>query len=453
MRLPAPGTLWALMRRYHVTTFGCQMNAHDSERIKGMLEELGLGEAAGPDEADVVVFNTCTIREKPDQKLAAYMGAASARKRADPDRVIAVGGCYAEAQRERIFELYPAVDVAFGPGSIAHLGEWLGAGGVGVARGRFGLDDRDFAAELPMHNERTFQAWVQVSMGCNSKCSYCIVPAVRGRERSRRPGEILAEVQRLADSGVKELTLLGQNVNSWGRDLLPDVSTEFGELLRACDAVEGIDRIRFTSPHPKDFREPVIAAMADCGAVCEQVHLPLQSGSTRILKAMRRTYSRERYLALVDRMRDAIPDLAVGTDIIVGFPGETEADFRETLEVVAEVGYDSAFTFVYSPRNGTEAASMDDQVPHEVKTERMERLVELTQRMARERNEARVGRVEEVLVEGPSRTDASVLRGRTRRNTTVNFSGSASAGELVDVVVESATSTTLRGTQRSLVRA
>jgi tRNA-2-methylthio-N6-dimethylallyladenosine synthase len=439
------------MRRYHVTTFGCQMNAHDSERIKGMLEELGLGEAADPDEADIVVFNTCTIREKPDQKLAAYMGAAAARKREDPDRVIAVGGCYAEAQRERIFELYPAVDVAFGPGSIAHLGEWLGAGGVGVARGRFGLDDRDFAAELPMHNERTFQAWVQVSMGCNSKCSYCIVPAVRGREQSRRPGEILAEVQRLADGGVKELTLLGQNVNSWGRDLLPDVTTEFGELLRACDAVDGVERIRFTSPHPKDFREPVIAAMAECAAVCEQVHLPLQSGSTRILKAMRRTYSRDRYLALVERMRAAIPDVAFGTDIIVGFPGETEADFRETLEVVDEVGFDSAFTFVYSPRQGTEAAAMPDQVPHEVKTERMERLVELTQRTARRRNEARVGRLEEVLVEGPSRTDPSVRRGRTRRNTTVNFTGAAAPGELVQVRVESATSTTLRGSQSALV--
>jgi len=441
------------MRRYHVTTFGCQMNAHDSERIKGMLEELGLGEVADPDHADVVVVNTCTIREKPDQKLAAYMGAAAARKREDPDRVIAVGGCYAEAQRERIFELYPAVDVAFGPGSIAHLGEWLGAGGIGVARGRFGLDDRAFAAELPVHNERAFQAWVQVSMGCNSKCSYCIVPAVRGREQSRRPGEILAEVQRLADGGVKELTLLGQNVNSWGRDLLPGVKTEFGELLRACDAVDGIERIRFTSPHPKDFREPVIAAMAECAAVCEQVHLPLQSGSTRILKAMRRTYSRERYLALVERMRDAIPELAFGTDIIVGFPGETEADFRETLEVVEEVGYDSAYTFVYSPRNGTEAAVMADQIPHEVKTERMERLVELTQRMARERNAARVGRIEEVLVEGPSRTDPSVLRGRTRRNTTVNFSGSAAPGELVQVAVESATSTTLRGTQQAFVAA
>jgi tRNA-2-methylthio-N6-dimethylallyladenosine synthase len=437
-----------MYKRYHVTTFGCQMNAHDSERIKGMLEELGLGEAPTADEADVVVFNTCTIREKPDTKLAAYLGEAAARKRERPDRVIAVGGCYAEAQRERIFELYPAVDVAFGPGSIAHLGEWLGAGGHGVARGRFGLDDRAFAAELPLHNERSFQAWVQVSMGCNSKCSYCIVPAVRGREQSRRPGEILAEVQRLAAHGVREITLLGQNVNSWGRDLLPGVKTEFGELLRACDAVDGIDRIRFTSPHPKDFRDPVIAAMAECTSVCEHVHLPVQSGSSRVLKAMRRTYTPERYLALVEKMRAAIPDLAFGTDIIVGFPGETEDDFRATLEVVEHVGYDSAFTFVYSPRAGTEAAAMPDQVPHEVKIERMERLVGVVQRGARSKNEQRIGRVEEVLVEGPSRTDPTLLRGRTRRNTTVNFTGDAAAGELVDVTIEAATSTTLKGTQR-----
>jgi tRNA-2-methylthio-N6-dimethylallyladenosine synthase len=434
-------------KRYFVTTFGCQMNAHDSERIKGLLEELGLGEATSAEEADVVVFNTCTIREKPDTKLAAYLGEALARKRADPERVIAVGGCYAEAQRERIFELYPGVDVAFGPGSIAHLGEWLGAGGIGVARGRFGVDERAFAAGLPHHRERPFQAWVQVSMGCNSVCSYCIVPAVRGREQSRRPGDIVAEVTRLVDEGVKEITLLGQNVNSWGRDLAPELRTEFGELLRACDAVGGIERIRFTSPHPKDFREPVIAAIAECDAVCEHVHLPLQSGSSRILKAMRRTYTRERYLDLVERMRDAIPDVAFGTDIIVGFPGETDEDFEQTLEVVDQVGFDSAFTFVYSPRQGTEAAAMPDQVPHEVKIERMERLVALTQRIAHERNAARVGVVEEVLVEGPSRTDGALLRGRTRRNTTVNFHGDADPGELVPVLVEAATSTTLRGRQ------
>src|SRR5215207_2718465 len=442
------------MRRYFVTTFGCQMNAHDSARIKGTLESLGFGEAAAPEEAEVLVFNTCTIREKPDQRFAAHMGNAKVLKQRNPDAIVAVGGCYAEAQRERLFELYPFVDVAFGPGTIPHLADWIGANGAEIARGAFGIaEERSFSAELPLQRERRFQAWVQVSMGCNSKCAYCIVPSVRGREVSRRPGEIVAEVTRLAEEGVRELTLLGQNVNSWGRDLLPELHTEFGELLRACDAVDGIERIRFTSPHPKDFREPVIAAMAECESVCEHVHLPLQSGATRILKAMRRTYTRERYVALAAKLRDAIPDLALGTDVIVGFPGETENDFRQTLEVVEEVRYDSAFTFVYSPRHGTEAAALPDQVPHEVKVARMERLVEAVQRIARQRNRERVGRVEEVLVEGPSRTDASLLRGRTRRNTTVNFTGAAQPGELVPVRIEAATSTTLKGAQAALVAA
>ncbi len=438
------------MRRYHVTTFGCQMNAHDSERIKGMLESLGLGEATSPDQADVVVFNTCTIREKPDTRLAAYLGNAGAMKRQRPDVVVAVGGCFAEAQRERIFEQYPFVDVAFGPGSIPHLGEWIAAGGYAVPRGRFGTHEH-FAADLPLHTERRFQAWVQVSMGCNSKCAYCIVPAVRGREQSRRPGEIVAEVTRLAADGVREVTLLGQNVNSWGRDLAPSMRTEFGELLRACDGVIGIDRIRFTSPHPKDFRDPVIAAMAECESVCEHVHLPAQSGSSRILKAMRRTYDRARYLRLVDRLRGEIDDLALGTDLIVGFPGETEDDFDETLSLVDEVGFDSAFTFIYSPRAGTEAADLPDQVPADVKHERLERLVAAVQHGAAERNAQRVGRVEQVLVEGPSRTDGALLRGRTRRNTTVNFSGSAPPGDLVEVAIDAASSTTLRGREVSLV--
>ena len=441
------------MKRYHVTTFGCQMNAHDSERIKGMLEELGLGEAPDQGGADVLVFNTCTIREKPDQRFAAHLAQARAIKARDPEKVIAVGGCYAEAQRERLFELYPYVDVAFGPGSIPHLGEWVGAGGAGVARGSFGLDDRRFAGGLPMHRQRQFQAWVQISMGCNSKCSYCIVPAVRGREQSRRPGEILAEVEQLARDGVREITLLGQNVNSYGRDLVPALRTDFGELLRACDAVDGIERIRFTSPHPKDFRRPVIEAMADCAAVCEHAHLPLQSGSTRILKAMRRTYSRERYLRLADEMRAAIPDLALTTDLIVGFPGETEEDFEQTVAAVDEVGYDSAFTFVFSPRQGTEAATMPGQVPEEIKRERIEHLVEVVQRVAEGRNRQRIGRVEEVLVEGPSRTDEQVLRGRTRRNTTVNFKGAAQPGELVPVEIDAATSATLRGHRQAAVAA
>ena len=436
------------MKRYTVVTFGCQMNAHDSERIKGMLEELGLGEAPTRDDADVVVFNTCTIREKPDTKLAAYLGEAGARKREHPEMVIAVGGCYAEAQRERIFSLYPQVDVAFGPGTISHLGDWLGAGGEGVAPGAWGIaDERRFAATLPKHRERRFQAWVQVSMGCNSVCSYCIVPAVRGREVSRRPGEILSEIESLAAGGVREVTLLGQNVNSYGRDL----GSDFAALLRAVDAVDGIERVRFTSPHPKDFRTPVIEAMAECAAVCEHAHLPLQSGSTRVLKEMRRTYTRERYLKLVADMRASIPDLALTTDLIVGFPGETEDDFEETVSAVEEVGFDGAFTFVYSPRAGTEAAAMADQISDEVKRDRIERLVEFVQRAAAERNAERVGHVEEVLVEGPSRTDGNLLRGRTRRNTTVNFTGDAQPGDLVDVRIERATSTTLAGAQRTAV--
>jgi tRNA-2-methylthio-N6-dimethylallyladenosine synthase len=445
------GTVDAV-RSYFVSTFGCQMNAHDSERIKGMLEELGLGEARSQEAADVIVFNTCTVREKPDQRFAAHLAQARALKKRDPEKIIAVGGCYAEAQRERIFELYPEVDVAFGPGSISHLAEWVGAGGQGIARGRF-AEWTEFAAELPVRRERRFQAWVQISMGCNSKCAYCIVPAVRGREQSRRPGDVVAEVSSLARDGVREVTLLGQNVNSWGRDLLPELKTEFGELLRALDGVDGIERIRFTSPHPKDFRDPVIAAMAECESVCEHIHLPLQSGSTRILKAMRRTYTRERYLALVDKLRSAIPDLALTTDVIVGFPGESDADFAQTLEVVQEVGYEGAFTFVFSPRSGTEAATMNNQVPEEVKAERIEGLIEVVQEFAARRNAERIGRVEQVLVEGPSRTDTSILRGRTRRNTTVNFSGSAEAGALVDVRIEGSTSTTLRGTQAALVPA
>jgi tRNA-2-methylthio-N6-dimethylallyladenosine synthase len=447
------GTLSAV-KRYFVTTFGCQMNAHDSERIKGLLESIGLGEAPSQDEADVVVFNTCTIRQKPDQRLAAHLAQARTLKDHDPERVIAVGGCYAEAQRERIFERYPFVDVAFGPGSIGHLADWLGAGGEGPRppRGRF-AEWTQFAGDLPAHRERAFQAWVQVSMGCNSKCAYCIVPAVRGREQSRRPGDIVAEVTSLAADGVREITLLGQNVNSYGRDLLPEIRTGFAELLRACDAMVGIERIRFTSPHPKDFRPDVIEAMADCAAVCEHAHLPLQSGSTRVLKRMRRTYSRERFMRLVDDMRIAIPDLALTTDLIVGFPGETEDDFRQTLEAVEEVGFDGAFTFVFSPRSGTEAATMPDQVDDHVKRDRIERLIDVVQRCAAARNDDRIGRVEEVLVEGPSRTDPTVLRGRTRRNTTVNFTGSAAAGEFVPVEITGATSTTLRGRRTALVAA
>jgi tRNA-2-methylthio-N6-dimethylallyladenosine synthase len=424
------------------------MNAHDSERIKGMLEELGLGEAPELEQADVMVFNTCTIREKAESRLAAHLGLAKTLKDADPERLLAVGGCFAEVRRERLFEQYPQVDFAFGPGSIAALGEWLAAERNGGASGSFGTGaERRFAAELPARRERPFQAWVQISMGCNSVCSYCIVPTVRGKQMSRSPGEILAEVGRLAGDGVREITLLGQNVNSYGRDLPVDERFGFAELLRACDRVEGIERIRFTSPHPKDFRDDVIAAMAECDSVCEHAHLPAQSGSSRILKTMRRTYDRERFLALAADMRAAIPDLALTTDLIAGFPGETDEDFEQTLSLVEEVGFDGAYTFVYSPRYSTEAASLPSQVPEEVKRERIERLIELVQSVAEKKNRSRIGSIEQVLVEGSSRTDPSLLRGRTRRNTTVNFAGAARAGELANVRVEDATSTTLRGAQ------
>jgi len=439
------------MRRYHVTTFGCQMNAHDSERIKGMLEELGLGEAPALEDADVMVFNTCTIREKAESRLAAHLGMAKALKDADPGRLLAVGGCFAEVQRSRLFEQFPQVDFAFGPGSIAALGKWLAAERNGEVRGSFGTgDERRFAAELPGRRERPFQAWVQISMGCNSVCSYCIVPTVRGKQMSRPAKEIVAEIERLAEDGVREITLLGQNVNSYGRDLPASERLDFAELLHACDQTEGIERIRFTSPHPKDFRSDVIAAMAECKSVCEHAHLPAQSGSSRILKAMRRTYDRGRFLALVAEMRAQVPDLAITTDLIVGFPGETDEDFTETLSLVEEAEFDGAYTFVFSPRYETEAASLPDQVPEGVKRGRIERLIELVQKTASDRNAQRIGGVEQVLVEGRSRTDSTLLRGRTRRNTTVNFAGSARAGELVQVRVEDATSTTLRGTQVAL---
>jgi len=294
---------------------------------------------------------------------------------------------------------------------------------------------------------------MQISQGCNCVCAYCIVPSTRGREESRPPGELLAEAERLAGDGVRELTLLGQNVNSYGRDLPSTERTTFAELLRSIDGVEGIQRLRYTSPHPKDMREDVVLAHVECRSVCEHVHLPLQSGSSRVLKTMRRTYDRRRYMDRVAQIREHLPDCALTTDIIVGFPGETEEDFQETLEVVEEVGYDGAFTFPFSPRRGTAAADYPGQLSHGVKRERMERLVELVQRRARERAQRFVGRTMEVLVEGPSRTDPSRLRGRIRHNKTVNFAGTARPGELVDVEVAEATSTTLAGEERLLSRA
>jgi tRNA-2-methylthio-N6-dimethylallyladenosine synthase len=438
------------MRRYHVTTFGCQMNEHDSERMKGMLDSLGYVESPDREGADLILFNTCSIRESADNRFIAHLGEAKRLKSEDPARVVGVGGCWAQSVKEEVFRRFPFVDVAFGPGQIHRLAEFLTSDSL-TAQGYFEFED--VSGHLPMKRERDFQAWVQISQGCNCVCTYCIVPSVRGREVSRDPEELLAEVERLAADGVREVTLLGQNVNSYGRDLPKERRVGFADLLARVDAIDGIDRIRYTSPHPKDTREEVIRAHAELASVCEHIHLPLQSGSSTVLKRMRRTYDRERYMDRVALIREHVPDCAITTDIIVGFPGETDADFEETLEVVEEVGYDSAFTFIFSPRRGTEAADLDDQLPHSVKRDRMGRLVELVQGRARERAERFIGRTMDVLVEGPSRTDPSRLRGRTRHNKTVNFDGIATPGELVDVEIESATSTTLSGSERLLSRA
>ncbi|HET6830421.1 MAG TPA: tRNA (N6-isopentenyl adenosine(37)-C2)-methylthiotransferase MiaB [Solirubrobacterales bacterium] len=437
-------------KRFHVTTFGCQMNEHDSERMKGMLAALGYAEAPSREEADLILFNTCSIRESADSRFIAHLGEAKRLKRNDPEVVVGVGGCWAQSVKHEVFERFPFVDVAFGPGQIHKLAEFLNSDSLS-AQGFFEFED--FAGHLPARRERRFQAWVQISQGCNCACSYCIVPSTRGREVSRPAPEVVGEARNLAADGVREITLLGQNVNSYGRDLRGADRRSFAELLRELDAIDGIERIRYTSPHPKDMKEDVILAHADCAAVCEHIHLPLQSGSSSILKAMRRTYDRGRYLDRVALIREHLPDVALTTDIIVGFPGETEADFEATLEVVDEVGYDGAFTFIFSPRRGTEAAGLDGKVPHPVKRERMGRLVELVQRRARERSERFVGRTLEVLTEGPSRTDASRLRGRSRHNKAVNFEGTASPGELVEIEIDSATSQTLLGHEVLLSRA
>ena len=435
------------MKSFHVTTFGCQMNAHDSERMKGMLESIGYREVPERRDADLILFNTCSIREKADERFVAHLHEAKALKRRDPERIVGVGGCWAQSVKDEVFRQFPFVDVAFGPGQVHKLAEFLTSDSL-TAQGYFEFEG--FTGHLPMRRAREHQAWMQISVGCNCRCSYCIVPSTRGREVSRPLAELVAEAERLAADGVREVTLLGQNVNAYGRDLRPS-SRSFAELLAAIDGIDGIARLRYTSPHPKDMREDVIRAHAELPSVCEHIHLPLQAGSSRILKAMRRTYTRERYLDRVALIREHVPDVALTTDIIVGFPGETEADFRGTLEVVEKVGYDGAFTFIFSPRRGTEAAGLEDAVSHEEKVERMQRLVEVVQRRARERAQRFVGRTMEVLVEGASRTDADRLRGRTRHNKVVNFGGLAQPGDLVHVEILEATSQTLRGEQARLL--
>ena len=404
---------------YYIRTFGCQMNEHDSERMAGMLEAEGYVKTTSAEAASVVVFNTCCIRENADQRLYGNLGHMKRVKdgRGGEMRIV-VAGCLAQKDKDLIQQRAPYVDVVLGTHNLASLPRLLNESQQGPA---FEILEQTevFPSALPARRTSPWHAWVSISIGCNNSCTFCIVPAVRGREISRRTGEIVAEVEQLVDDGVIEVTLLGQNVNSYGRDL--DGTPLFARLLRKLDQIERFERIRFTSPHPKDFRADTVAAMADCSRVCEHIHLPVQAGSDRVLKRMKRAYTRRRYLEKVAMVREAIPDVAVTTDIIVGFPGETEDDFRKTLEVVEAARYDAAYTFQYSPRPMTAAADFPEQLPKDVVQERFDRLIVLQQRISLEQNLRHIGRSEEVIVEGVSKKDPTKLSGRTRTNKLVHF--------------------------------
>ena len=441
-------------RRYLIRTFGCQMNEHDSERLAGLLEADGMVATDRVEDADVVVLNTCCIRENADNKLYGNLGILKAAKQRRPDLQVAVAGCLAQKDREIIQQRAPWVDAVWGTHNVgraaALLDQARASGPVLEIWEAAPLEDETmFPSALPVRRELGHAAWVTIQIGCDNQCAFCIVPAVRGKEISRPFAQVVDEVTGLAAMGTVEVTLLGQNVNSYGRDLTAALRTDadwrgwgdrtggrwtsddrprvrplFGDLLRAVAAVEGIRRVRFTSPHPKDLRPDIIAAMAEAEAVCPHLHLPLQAGSDRTLAAMHRGYTAERYLDRLAAARRAVDDLAVTTDLIVGFPGETDDDFERTLEVAAEAAFDSAYTFIYSPRPGTEAAAMTDQfVPPDVVAERFARLRVVVERSALAKHQARVGREEEVLVEGPSKRDPTVTSGRTRQNKLVHLAG------------------------------
>ena len=436
-----------MSRQYHLTTFGCQMNEHDSERIRGVLEESGWRPAASAEDADLLVFNTCAVRGSAESRLLGRLGEASRLKKEQPRRLIALGGCFAQSRRRDVFSDLPFLDVAFGPQNIGELPALLesAAAGPGPA---YSFEDQPYpSAGLPARRVDPFRAWVQVMTGCTNFCAYCIVPQVRGPERSRPAPEIAAEVERLAAGGVVEITLLGQNVNTYGLDLADGAPGKegFAALLERLDGVAGLERVRFTTSHPKDLGGELIAAMRDLGTVCEHLHLPAQSGSSHILNRMKRGYSREAYQDLVEELYAQIPQLVLTTDLIVGFPGEREEDFYRTTTLVERCRFDGAFTFVYSPRPGTEAAELPGRVPEKAVKRRMRELVALVKETAARKNEELVGETVEVLVEGPSRQGSGRMRGRTRGNKIVNFSGGGAPGELAMVRIDSVTSTTLKG--------
>lgn len=422
-------------RTYEVRTYGCQMNVHDSERLSGLLEDAGYVAAAGGEQADVVVFNTCAVRENADNKLYGNLGHLAPVKATRPGMQIAVGGCLAQKDRDTITRKAPWVDVVFGTHNIGSLPVLLErARALDEAQVEILESLEVFPSTLPTRRESAYAAWVSVSVGCNNTCTFCIVPSLRGTEKDRRPGEILAEIEALVAEGVTEVTLLGQNVNTYGVEFGDRLA--FGKLLRACGEIEGLERVRFTSPHPAAFTDDVIHAMAETPNVMPQLHMPLQSGSDKVLRAMRRSYRQERFLGIIDRVRAAMPDAAISTDIIVGFPGETEEDFRATLDVVRAARFANAFTFQYSKRPGTPAATLPDQVPADVVKDRYDRLVALVTEIAWAENQKLEGRTVELMVaEGEGRKDASThrLSGRARDNRLVHFSPVDEAGAALEI--------------------
>jgi tRNA-2-methylthio-N6-dimethylallyladenosine synthase len=426
-------------RTYQVRTYGCQMNVHDSERLSGLLEQAGYVPAASDAVPDVVVLNTCAVRENADNRLYGNLGHLAPTKTANPGMQIAVGGCLAQKDRGEIVRRAPWVDVVFGTHNLGSLPVLLDRARHNRKAEVEILESLEvFPSTLPARRDSAHSGWVSVSVGCNNTCTFCIVPSLRGKERDRRPGEILAEVGALAAEGVLEVTLLGQNVNSYGVEFGDRYA--FGKLLRACGSIEGLERLRFTSPHPRDFTDDVIDAMAATPVVCHQLHMPLQSGSDRVLAAMRRSYRSGRYLSILDKVRAAMPDAAITTDVIVGFPGETEADFEATLDVVRAARFAGAFTFQYSKRPGTPAASLDDQIPKEVVQERFDRLVALQDSTGWELNQALVGSTVEVLVssgEGRKDADTNRMSGRARDGRLVHFTSAAGVrpGDVVEVVI------------------
>lgn len=433
--------------KYHIVTYGCQMNVHDSEKLAGMLSEIGYTETGRQQDADLILFNTCCVRENAELRVYGNVGALKSYKQANPNRIIGICGCMMQQSEvaDYIRQTFPFVDLIFGTHNLHRFPQLLLQALYANHTVVEILDSEGAVVEhVPTKRTQGVSAWVTIMYGCNNFCSYCIVPHVRGRERSRRPADILAEIQKLAEAGYKEITLLGQNVNSYGKDM--DEQYLFHNLLRDINEIEGIQRIRFMTSHPKDLSDDLIRAMAECKKVCKHLHLPVQAGSDRILHAMNRKYSSKYYLDLVEKVRKAMPDIALSTDIIVGFPGENEEDFEATLRIAEKVRYDSAFTFLYSPRKGTPAAKRRDQVPAEQKKQRLARLNELINGICMEKNQEHLGKIKEVLVEGPSKNRKDVLTGRTDTNKIVNFKGSPELiGSLIMVRITEAHSWSLEG--------